>query len=220
MSQLLERGFEVAESGVDPERIAELRNEVDIIGRVCIRNLCSKSAVLREFAVEIGERFAPGLLCVRSILFNKTPELNWPVAWHQDLTIAVADRKEVSGYGPWSVKDGIHSVQPPVSVLEGMVTIRVHLDDATAGNGALRVVPRSHLLGKVASHEICSYTSEVVTCECRSGDVLLMSPLILHSSNRSSVPSSRRVLHFEYAPEMVLSNSLEWIQLSDSKFGT
>lgn len=54
---------------------------------------------------------------VRSIFFDKTPQSNWSVAWHQDPTIAVRDRGEVEGFGPWSVKEGIPHVQPPVELL-------------------------------------------------------------------------------------------------------
>ncbi len=81
---------------------------------------------------------------VRAILFDKTPVANWKVAWHQDLTIAVRERKETEGFTAWSVKAGQPHVQPPVEILENILTVRVHLDDAHAGNGALRVIKGSH----------------------------------------------------------------------------
>ena len=37
---------------------------------------------------------------VRSILFDKTVESNWLVPWHQDRTIAVNQRIDISGFGP------------------------------------------------------------------------------------------------------------------------
>ncbi|MEZ5299860.1 MAG: hypothetical protein R3F11_04210 [Verrucomicrobiales bacterium] len=37
-------------------------------------------------------------LPVRAIYFDKSPESNWGVAWHQDLTIAVAARAVVPGF--------------------------------------------------------------------------------------------------------------------------
>ena len=52
--------------------------------------------------------------------------------WHQDLSIAVKERHEVAGFGPWSVKEGV-PVQPPVEILESMLTLRLHLDDCHAG---------------------------------------------------------------------------------------
>lgn len=72
---------------------------------------------------------------VRGILFDKTPEANWKVTWHQDLTIAVRQRRDVDGFGPWSVKEGVPHVQPPLSVLERMVAIRIHLDECGIDNG-------------------------------------------------------------------------------------
>lgn len=67
---------------------------------------------------------------VRSILFNKSLDANWQVAWHQDLTIAVATQEEVEGYSSWSVKEGVVHVQPPVQVLEQMLSVRLHLGPA------------------------------------------------------------------------------------------
>src|SRR5436305_11656262 len=63
-------------------------------------------------------------LPVRAIYFDKSAENNWAVAWHQDLTIAVQEHIDVPGYGPWSAKDGVVHVQPPVEILEQMITVR------------------------------------------------------------------------------------------------
>lgn len=154
-----------------------------------------------------------GLRPVRSILFDKTESENWPVPWHQDLTIAVSQEQQVSGYGPWSHKDGSPHVQPPVSLLGHMVTIRLHLDDTPATNGALRVIPGSHCAGRIGADALRdSDKDRAVTCECSSGDALLMSPLILHSSRRSEFPARRRVIHFEYARDEDLDPRLEWFE--------
>ena len=107
---------------------------------------CAISGAASNLAREIlGDDARP----IRGILFDKRPEANWPVAWHQDTTIAVRERRDAPGYGPWSVKAGVPHVQPPASVLERMVTVRLHLDDCPAENGALRVIPRSHERGKL-----------------------------------------------------------------------
>ena len=37
----------------------------------------------------------PKAFVVRSLFFDKTPEANWKVAWHQDLTIVVRNKIEV-----------------------------------------------------------------------------------------------------------------------------
>src|ERR1700723_466525 len=94
---------------------------------------------------------------VRGILFNKTPDSNWKVAWHQDRTIAVRERKDVAAFGPWSVKGGVPSVQPPASVMAKMLAIRLHLDESHENNGPLRIVPGSHRVGCLSAQEVATW---------------------------------------------------------------
>ncbi len=117
------------------------------------------------------------------------------------MTIAVNQKVEAAGYGPWSVKAGILHVQPPASVLERMVSVRLHLDDCPEENGALRVIAGSHTSGKLDErliHDIAK-RSVAVTCAMQRGGVLIMRPLLLHASSTSSFPGHRRVVHFDYA---------------------
>jgi len=212
-------GYEIHHRLLSEAEVADLRREADSIaeaaGSVCVRHLRSRSRRFDELCASdaLLSLFPVGLRPVRSILFDKTVSENWPVQWHQDLTIAVAQERQIPGYGPWSFKDGSPHVQPPVSLLERMVTIRLHLDDTPATNGALRVIPGSHRDGRISTDSLCDYAKErSVTCECRSGDALLMSPLILHSSRRSVSPARRRVIHFEFARDEDLDSSLEWFE--------
>ncbi len=148
---------------------------------------------------------------VRAIYFDKSPGKNWLVSWHQDLTLSVRDRAEVPGFGPWSNKDGIPHVQPPVEFLERMLTVRLHLDDAGEENGALRVVPGSHRLGRLSAKQIEEVRAREpdVLCAASADDVLLMRPLLLHASSRSTSSRHRRVLHIEYA-DFNLPSGLMW----------
>jgi hypothetical protein len=91
---------------------------------------------------------------VRILYFDKTPEMNWAVPWHQDRTIAVTDRVDVAGFAPWSVKGGIHHVEPPEAILRGMVALRLHLDDCGVDNGPLMAVRGSFRLGRVPATQI------------------------------------------------------------------
>ena len=138
---------------------------------------------------------------VRGILFDKTSAAKWKVPWHQDVTIAVRHRVDVSGFGPLSMKEGILHVQPPASVLEKMISIRVHLDDCPEENGGLRVVPGSHLHGKLSAIDTESWVAgtPAVACPVGQGGVLIMRPLLLHASSAASLPAHRRVLHFDFA---------------------
>jgi hypothetical protein len=150
-------------------------------------------------------------LPVRAIYFDKSPDANWLVSWHQDLTLALRTRVEVPGFGPWSIKDGVPHVQPPIELLQQMLTIRVHLDDADESNGALRVLPGSHRFGRLTSERIQELRAEQADhlCAVPAGDALLMRPLLLHASSRSTSPRHRRVLHIEYAG-FRLPDKLNW----------
>lgn len=181
----------------------------------CLRHLRSHSVVFDELASSsrVLRLLPEEMIPVRSILFNKTPDANWPVAWHQDLTIAVKKEADVFGYENWSTKDGVVHVQPPVNFLERMMTLRIHLDPTPEENGALRVVPGSSSIGRIQSESIPDLVKGNETvCSCSAGDVLLMAPLILHSSKRAAAPANRRIIHFEYAPEESLDPCLSWFE--------
>ena len=188
-------------------------------GTYGLRNLLRDCAAVRALARSeklgalLGEYLGRGAFPVRVLFFDKTPAANWRVPWHQDLTIAVAERIEVPGFGPWSVKDGVVHVQPPRQILENMIALRLHLDDCGADNGPLRVVSGSHRDGKLSAAEIVGARErrEPVTCEARCGDVLLLRPLLLHSSSPARRPGHRRVLHLEYAATE-LPGGLRWFE--------
>lgn len=212
-------GYEIHRTLLNDRELAELRREADTVaaaaGSVCVRHLRARSRRFSALSVShtILSRIPSGLRPVRSILFDKTASENWPVPWHQDLTIAVAEEREIPGYGPWSHKAGSPHVQPPIALLENMVTVRVHLDETPVSNGALRVIPGSHRRGRIDAEALRGCDKQgAVTCECRPGDVLLMSPLILHSSRRAESPARRRVIHFEYARDGDLDARLRWFE--------
>jgi ectoine hydroxylase-related dioxygenase (phytanoyl-CoA dioxygenase family) len=148
---------------------------------------------------------------VRGILFDKTPEANWKVAWHQDLTIAVREPREAPGFGPWSEKAGIPHVQPPAEVLERMLTVRVHLDDCGPENGPVQVIPSSHAMRRLAPEQIDAWRERAAAVACTSprGGALVMRPLILHASSPATLPAHRRVVHLEFAAGD-LPHGLEW----------
>jgi ectoine hydroxylase-related dioxygenase (phytanoyl-CoA dioxygenase family) len=158
-------------------------------------------------ALEIVERMS----AARGIFFDKTPEANWPVSWHQDLTLAVAARHDLEGWTKWTVKRGVTHVQAPPDVLARMVTMRLHLDDCPEDNGPLRVIPGSHADGILGRPEITSRTnSGAMTVTAEAGDALFMRPLLLHASSPAKRPAHRRVLHLEFAPRDLLPEGLDW----------
>ncbi len=147
----------------------------------------------------------------RATLFDKSPRSNWLVAWHQDTALPLRKRKDVSGWGPWSVKEGIIFALAPEGVLRQILALRLHLDDSTAENGPLRVLPGTHMTGVLDSEAIhqLAADSTAVDCVVPAGGVLAMKPLIVHASSKSLCEQPRRVLHIEYAPSLLLQDGLE-----------
>ncbi len=139
----------------------------------------------------------------RAILFDKQPGRNWSLAVHQDLTIAVSDRVEASGYGPWSFKHGGWHCEAPARLLSRMVTVRVHLDDADEENGCLLVapLPADRSDAKLSPKELQVCAERLVPMPARAGDAVVMSPLTPHASGRNTSDRHRRVLHMEFAGE-------------------
>lgn len=149
---------------------------------------------------------------VRAILFDKTPGTNWALGWHQDRTIAVRERHAVPGYGPWSVKAGIQHVEPPFSIIEAMMTLRIHFDDVPIDNAPLLIAPGSHRFGRVAEGEVAGVVERLgtVACLARRGDVWAYATPIVHASSASSGHAHRRVLQVDYAGNM-LPQPLVWL---------
>jgi ectoine hydroxylase-related dioxygenase (phytanoyl-CoA dioxygenase family) len=148
---------------------------------------------------------------VKSIYFDKPPASNWFVAYHQDIIIAVKEKKETPGFNHWTVKPGYFQVQAPVVLLEKLYTIRIHLDDTTSNNGALKILPKSHLKGILRSEAIETLKSQETVCEVSRGGIMLMKPLLMHSSGRTTNHQSRRVIHIEIT-NAALPNGLNWAE--------
>jgi ectoine hydroxylase-related dioxygenase (phytanoyl-CoA dioxygenase family) len=159
----------------------------------------------------LAELFPAGCHLTKAIYFDKPAHSNWLVAWHQDLMVNVDQRADLPGFGPWTAKAGWVAVQPPAPVLENTVTIRVHLDECDATNGALKVVPGSHRHGVLPAAAIASQTATAHVCAVPAGGAMLMKPLLLHASNRSTSNRPRRVIHLEFS-SVELPAGLAWCE--------
>jgi hypothetical protein len=189
------------------------------------RNLLADAPAVRSLAGSPAVRalvepvLGPESFVVRGLLFDKTADANWMVPWHQDLTISVRERREAEGFGPWTVKAGVPHVQPPVDVLERMVTVRLHLDDPDGAHGPLRVIPGSHRAGRLNAAETRRWLDRAPSAVCLvpRGGALVMRPLLLHASSAADPPGSgprprhRRVIHLEFAAHP-LPHGLAWAQ--------
>jgi ectoine hydroxylase-related dioxygenase (phytanoyl-CoA dioxygenase family) len=219
-------GFRLVPDVIDAATVGALRRAVESLGQreevrrrggpYGVRNLLDIMPEAADLArsPELRALVTPVLgnacFAVRGTLFDKNPDANWGLFWHQDSIITVRERRDVPGFGKWAQKAGVWHVEPPFPVFERMLTLRVHLDDCGPDNGPLRVIPGSHRHGWLENQlDDWKARKSEVTCTLAAGGVLVMRPLILHASSAALVPSHRRVLHIEYAVDD-LPGGLEW----------
>ena len=224
--ELLQNGFAVVED-VFSEKEVELINEAISMAnssKPTFRKSKDLFAV-RQFLKEVPDVvpfifseklkaiittvFGHEYFVVKSIYFDKPGGSNWFVAYHQDLTISVKEKVATEGFGPWTIKQDQFSVQPPIDILKRNYTIRLHLDDTNEDNGALRLIPGSHLEG-ISRPELIDWAlSSETICNVRKGGIMIMKPLLLHASSRTINNQKRRVIHIEFSDES-LPRELQW----------
>lgn len=136
-------------------------------------------------------------LVTQAVLLDKHVRGNWSLPMHQDIYLRV--RNKMSEHLP------PRRVRPPVDILRSMLVMRLHLDDCLAVSGGLRIVPGTHL----TVHRGFMPESKLLTLNLRSGDVLLMRPLLVHDSPPSTVAKLRRVVHLSFIPRR-LKAALAW----------
>ena len=117
------------------------------------------------------------------------------------------------GFNKWREKQGVPHVEPPEKYLASILTLRIHLDPTNEKNGVLRVVSGSHSDGRVKSGKLMDIVenSEIINCNANPGDILLMNPLLFHSSRKAIEPKHRRIIHLEYSA-MKLPEPMEWYE--------
>lgn len=213
-------GFAIVEGvlpAMEVHAIAEHVERADVARtRAGARNVLAVPAVARLARDERLESIASGVLgapafAFKATLFDKSPRSNWLVTWHQDTALPVRERRDAPGWSAWSRKAGVLHAHAPASVLERIVAIRVHLDDSTAANGPLRVLPGTHGFGVLADARIdeCARAVPAVECTVGAGGLVVMRPLLVHSSSKATDGRPRRVLHLEFASERDLGHGVE-----------
>jgi hypothetical protein len=188
-----------------PENVYGIHNLLD---RKLIRDLACSEPVRKLASTILGT----DCFAVRGAFFDKAPQADWR-SFHQDLTIEVKDRKDAPGFIGWTKERGIHLVEPPIDILERMVSIRLYLDQSTKDNGPLKVFLGSHRNRRLSAERIDQITRRELSVECLvpAGAALVLKPLTLRGSSISLIPSRRRVIRLDYAAES-LPFGLEWHQ--------
>lgn len=216
---LEEDGFVILPDQFSPDHIDGVLHDIDRLSprrsRAGVRHALSLPPVAElarhPLLLDRGRQaLGAGAFPFRATLFDKSPTSNWLVVWHQDTALPLRERLDVTGWGPWSVKEGIHYAHAPAAALSQVLAFRIHLDDSTRENGPLRVLPRTHKLGVLTDdtlHELSTSVSPV-DCVTGKGGVLAMRPLLVHASSKSQSEMPRRVLHIEYAASPVIAQPL------------
>ena len=165
---------------------------------------------LKEIILNIGGK---NCFVIKSIYFDKPEKSNWFVSYHQDLTISVNKKEMIDGFNFWTNKHNQFTVQPTLDILENIFTIRIHLDDTNEENGALKIIEKSHL-NSVCRIENMDINMEIETfCNVNSGGIMVMKPLLFHSSMRTTNNKKRRVIHIEFSNKK-LPNKINWSEYS------
>ena len=204
-------GYQIIRNFIQPAEVyaviremAELKSEANAAG---IRNAEKKLSSVNQLvsSVDLIDKISVYLKSraqlVRAIIFDKTTTNNWSVCWHQDKTVAVSRQFENADWKLWSVKDNVLHVQPPLEVLNSMVTCRINLDASTPVNGCLKMIPGSHLNGLMSRQQVEQYIKDKPVIEfcANEGAALVMKPHLLHASAKATKPTHRRVLHLEFS---------------------
>lgn len=182
--------------------------------RLTVRDLTPLSGMLRSDGAigRVAARFGGAAMRpVRAILLDKSPEVRWALTWHQDRVIAVKERRDVSGFNGWSVKNGVVHVQAPGNLMAGMLTLRVHADAVDEDNAPLKILRGSHRLGCLSEAEIERLLTEAphAVCLADRGDIWVYRTPVVHASEQQRTPTRRRVLQVDYA-DFALPGGLEW----------
>jgi hypothetical protein len=161
-----------------------------------------KSRLSELMLDELAARaLARAAFAIDAVFLDKHLDANWGVPGHQDVIVPIPPHAERALVRNYRLREDLAYGEPEESVLEELVAIRIHFDDAGAENGALEVVAGSHARGRLSEAQIRGVPLDAYTrCESRAGDVLVFKPLLLHRSSRSVASQRRRVLQVLYAP--------------------
>ncbi len=173
-----------------------------------VKSLLSSNGCFGQVTQALGRANARP---VRVLAFDKTPESNRNLGWHQDRVVALKEKHEVYGFQNWTVKNNKLHAEAPVELLQQMFSLRLHLDDCNASNGALKILATSADFGKLSDSEVRNRSTEMtpIICEAKLGEILAMKALVIHASEPSVNPTHRRVLHVDYC-NCELPSPLQW----------
>ncbi|MEQ9609114.1 MAG: phytanoyl-CoA dioxygenase family protein [Kiloniellaceae bacterium] len=137
--------------------------------------LLGQPAVRDLVAEAVGTPEAPGAKVVRGVAFDQQGHASWFVPWHQAGRDAEAAQRLI---------------------------LRWHLDLIGPADGGLRVLPGSHVKGRLSAEAIDRLAAETPSIELAvsAGTVLALRPLVVQGARRRTTRGHRRILQVELAP--------------------
>lgn len=132
-------------------------------------NLTCLELLASPFLLEVAQTICGAdFFCLQEFAVIKNLGDNLPVLWHQDM---------------------IHQRTG------NCFMVGVYLDDANENDGALRVIPKSHLSNK----SICDLIKEdFIEIPMQAGDILVHDMMLAHSSEPMTINKKRSVIYFEF----------------------
>uniref|UniRef100_UPI00404B7EC5 phytanoyl-CoA dioxygenase family protein n=1 Tax=Flavobacterium sp. TaxID=239 RepID=UPI00404B7EC5 len=234
LSEINSQGFVIIDNVYTDREIENIVFEIEKVTKKDFENATFRKTedlfAIRQFHKEIPQtmeiilnenlkqiiksNFGNDFFITKSIFFDKPEKSNWFVAYHQDLTISVNKKAEVTHFINWTNKQNQFAVQPPTEILEKNFTIRIHIDKTTKENGALKVLNESHKKGIVRIENVDIENTVETICEVEKGGIMIMKPLLFHASSKTTNNERRRVIHLEFSNQN-LPQELNWSERTD-----
>src|SRR5512146_1306298 len=123
--ELQQSGFAILPGLFDPAGLDRIAMNIESIhrSRAGVRHLMRERGVAafanQDCLLGIArDCLGDDALPFRATFFDKSPQSNWLVVWHQDTALPLQTRKDAAGWGPWSIKAGINYAHAPATALE------------------------------------------------------------------------------------------------------
>ncbi len=195
----------------------EVRRKRSVYG---VRNLLEISPAVRQLAASplvhqfVTPILGEGAFAARAVFFDKVPDANWTLGWHQDSVISVAEKKTPPVFWPGGKKPAFGRCSRrrrfwPAWSRCGCIWTTAARTMGRCGCFLARIVPA----GWMRKSKSGNAGSRKWSCTVDEGGLVLMCPLTLHASSKAISPSHRRVIHIEFANED-LPNRLTGIRRS------
>ncbi len=124
--QVEQDGYAIVPNAFTPEEVQSLALTLEssnlprsragirhLLSNTAIAQIANDSRVLGIAQSILGDDAFP----FKATLFDKSPDTNWLITWHQDTALPLREKQEIDGWGPWSTKEGVTYAHAPAKAL-------------------------------------------------------------------------------------------------------